>query len=194
MKDKCNQNSLIHQLPAGLLVGDFRTEVFAERQTKKVFLISNGQTLPFNQLDSYKKSQILQNYLSDEVAVKDLSHLSENEALNQYAFCVLGAADSNADFDCDGNLKADDNFICSNNCQCLKWKSKNITVNGIALSKRKIEIIQLLATDLCCKQIADKLCITESTLDTHKSQLFKLFKVHSTTGLIREAINQKIVQ
>lgn len=194
MKDKSNQNSLIHQLPAGLLVGDFRTEIFADRETKNIFLLSNGKTKPFTDLDSQKKSQIMENYLNDDIAVKDLSHLSEEDALKQYSFCLLGAADSNPDFDSDGNLTADDNFICSNNCQCLKWKSKNITINGIALSKRKIEIIQLLATDLPCKQIASQLCITESTLDTHKSQLFKLFGVQSTPGLIREAINQKIVQ
>lgn len=61
------------------------------------------------------------------------------------------------------------------------------------MTNRELEIVQLLASDLCDKQIASKLQITVSTLNTHKSHLFEKFKVHSKSGLITEAFHQKII-
>ena len=77
---------------------------------------------------------------------------------------------------------------------CLKWKSKKIEVDGIALTSRELQVVTLLASDLADKQIASKLNITESTLNTHKSHLFEKFKVQSKSGLITKAFLQKIIQ
>lgn len=126
--------------------------------------------------------------------MEDLKELNQNEAIEQFAFCVYGAADHEPDFDAEGNLQEADNFICSHNCKCLKWESKKITVDGKKLTPRQIEIVQLLASDLPDKAIADELGITESTLNTHKSQLFEKFNVASKPGLIKKAIEQKIIQ
>ncbi|AEW85922.1 MULTISPECIES: response regulator transcription factor [Flavobacterium] len=194
MQDKFNQNELIHQLPAGLIIGDKRTELFGCRKTKKVFSISNGVTKPFKELDNFKKALIFEQLLSDNIALEDLKNLPQEEALEQFAFCVYGDANHEPDFCENGELQKADNFLCSNNCRCLKWQSKSIYFNNKKITVRQIEILQLLASDLCDKQIADKLCISESTLNTHKSNLFKLFEVHSRTGLISKAITNKIIQ
>lgn len=191
---KLTTNPLIHQIPAGLMIGDNATELFGCRETKKVYALSNGKTIPFNQLEPLKRALIFEKLLSDDVALEDLRSLPQNEAIEKFAFCIYGAADHEPDFNEEGELKKADNFICSNNCKCLKWLSKNISVDGNKLTPREIQIVMLLASDKPEKQIADQLDITESTLNTHKKHLFDKFNVHSKSGLITKAIANKIIQ
>lgn len=191
---KFTTNPLIHQIPAGLMIGDKSTELFGCRESKKVYALSDGKTIPFNQLDPTKRALIFEKMLSDDIAFEDLKNLTQSEAIERFAFCVYGAADHEPDFDLEGNLKKADNFICSNNCKCLKWLSKNITIEGNKLTPREIEIVTLFASDKPDKQIADILQISESTLSTHKQHLFEKFNVHSKSGLITKAISNKIIQ
>jgi DNA-binding CsgD family transcriptional regulator len=192
--DKFKQNQIIHQLPAGLLIDDKRTELFGCRETKKVYALSEGKTIPFNELNRFKRAMLFEKLLSDEKAFEDLKNLSQEEAIESFAFCVYGAADHEPDFDEEGNLQSADNFICSDNCKCLKWKSKQIKVDGQKLTLKEIEIVQLLASDMPDKQISHALGICESTLNTHKKNLFVKFGVNSKAGLIIKATQQKIIQ
>lgn len=185
---------LIHRLPAGMMHDDSSTELFGCRTTKKVFAISKGNTISFEKLEPIKRAQIFERLLDDPIAMNDLKNLPQDKAIEQFAFCVFGAADSEPDFCKNGELQAADNFICSDNCMCLKWPSKKITVEGVQLTSRQLEIAHLMATDLCDKQIADKLGICISTLDTHKKLLFEKCNVHSKTALVIKLIDQKIIQ
>lgn len=196
-KDKTNcdiNQKFIHRLPAGILAGDLSTEMFGDRETKKVFALSNGQTISFDEMNPKFRAQIFKKMLNDEKALKSLSHLPEKEAIEHYAFCIYGAADSEADFCKNGILQKSENFICSENCFCLGWHSKKIKIDGQILSPRQLEIVRLLATDMADKQIADKLNICQSTLDTHKKILFEKCGVASKTGLVVKLIEQKIIQ
>jgi DNA-binding CsgD family transcriptional regulator len=188
------QQHIVHQLPAGLLKGDTRTELFGCRDTNRVYAISNGVTLPFSKLLAPMKSMILERLLDDPKAMEDLKGLTQEEAVEKYAFCVFGAADSEADFCNEGKLGAGDNFICGNNCRCLSWESKSINVDGNRLTPREIEIVQLMSTDMPDKHISESLGISISTLNTHKAHIFEKFSVYSKTGVARKAIEQKIVQ
>jgi len=192
--DKFTTNSIIHQIPAGLMIGDTSTELFGCRETKRVFALSNGHTIKFEELDPEKRALIFEKLLSDDAALQDLKHLSHAEAIEKFAFCIFGAVDHQPDFDKNGAIGEADNFICSNNCKCLKWQSKNITIDGNRLTPREIEIVTLLASDKPDKQIADELKICESTLNTHKKHLFEKFNVYSKSGLITKAISNKIIQ
>jgi len=194
MSDKFTKQNVIHQLPAGLLKGDNRTELIGIRETHKVIFMTNGKTKPFATIDPYKKALIFEQMLSDAPAMEALKELSFDEALESYAFCVYGAANAEPDFNENGELQKTENFLCSNNCQCLKWETKNIAINGNKLTPRELEIVKLLASDLADKQLADQLNIKESTLNTHKSHLFEKFQVQSTRGLITKAIANKIIQ
>lgn len=194
MESKSTIKNQIHQIPAGLLPGDKRTEIFGDRKTKKVFFVSNGETFQFKDIEPLKKAQIFEQLLNDDLAFEDLKHLQPEEATERFAFCIYGAADHIADFNENGQLNKADNFICSNNCKCLRWKSKSITIDGIPLTRREIQIVNLMASDLPDKQIALKLKISKSTLDTHKRNLFEKASVQSKSGLITKAINQKIIQ
>lgn len=184
----------VHQIPAGILESDSRTEMFGCRTTKKVFFLESGKSLPFSEMNPLKRSLIFEQLLNDEVAMKDLKNLPLSEALERYAFCVYGSLDSEPDFITPEKLSKSDNFLCSSNCTCLKWKTKNFIVNDTVLSIRQIDILQHLASDLTDKEVAQKLFISESTLNTHKSNLFDIFNVNTKSGLITEAITLKIIQ
>lgn len=194
IKNSDNHQNFIHRLPAGMLAGDLSTEMFGKRETRKVYGVSNGKTVSFNELNPKMRAQVFERLLNDERAMKDLRHLPQTEAIEHYAFCIFGAADSKPDFSEDGVLQQADNFICSDNCVCLNWSSKKITIDGEVLTPRQLQIVKLLATDLCDKQIADKLGISLSTLDSHKKTLFDKCNVASKTGLVIKLIEQKIIQ
>jgi len=189
-----NNQNFIHRLPAGMMSGDLSTELFSDRSSKKVFAVSDGKTVPFKEINPLMRAQIFEQLLNDETALESLKHLDQKAAIEHYAFCIYGAADSVADFCKNGKLQEADNFICSDNCVCLNWKSKKMKIDGEFLTARQFEIAKLLATDLCDKQIADQLNITVSTLDTHKKNLFEKCGVASKTGLVIKLIEQKVIQ
>ncbi|MGK4567808.1 helix-turn-helix transcriptional regulator [Flavobacterium sp. 3HN19-14] len=189
-----SNNQLIHQIHAGALPSDTSTELFACRDSRRVFGVSQGKTVPFNEICATKRAQIFKKLLGDSVAMEDLKHLPETERIEQFAFCIYGGLDHQADFCENGVLKESDNFLCSGNCICRNWPSKKITLNNKRLTAKKIEVLTLLCSDLADKQIADQLQISQSTLDTHKTQLFEIAGVFSKGGLIMAATRDKIIQ
>ncbi len=62
-----------------------------------------------------------------------------------------------------------------------------------ALSKREIEIIRLIASEVSSQDIADQLFISPSTVETHRRNIFKKLDIHSVVALTRFAIGNKIV-
>jgi hypothetical protein len=103
--DKFTTNPLIHQIPAGIMIGDKRTELFGCRETKRVFALSDGKTIPFQELNPSKRALIFEKLLSDEAAINDLKELPQAEAIERFAFCIYGAADHEPDFCENGQLK-----------------------------------------------------------------------------------------
>lgn len=61
------------------------------------------------------------------------------------------------------------------------------------LTNREIEIIRLIEKEMSNKQIADKLFISESTVETHRKNIFRKTKTHSLVGLVKYAYEQKII-
>ena len=195
--DKSNQKNSppqVHRLPAGILPGDFDTELIGDRNTRKVYGLSNGITVPFAEINPALKASIFEMMLNDYPAMADLAGMDGEAALEEFAYCVYGGADHQPDFKADGTPGTADNFLCGTNCRCLNWKSKCIMLNGTPLTTRQLEMTRLMASDLPDKAIAAELGITPSTLDDHKRQLYKKAGVQSKPGLIIEAVNQKVIQ
>jgi len=181
------------RLPAGLLPGDFSLELFGVRETRKVFALSDGSTIPFNKIPPEIKALLFEQMLRDDIAMDDLKDLPHDEALEEYAFCMYGAADSKADFTPDGLPGEAENFICGVNCRCLQWRKKQLTLNGNRLTPHEVRVIHMLASDRPDKQVAAELSIAPATLDTHKNNIYKKGGVQSKAGLITEAINQNVI-
>ena len=61
------------------------------------------------------------------------------------------------------------------------------------LTTREIEIIQLIEKELCNKEIADQLFISERTVETHRKNIFRKTKTGSVIGLIKYAYEHKLI-
>ncbi|MAZ27444.1 MAG: hypothetical protein CL868_10255 [Cytophagaceae bacterium] len=54
------------------------------------------------------------------------------------------------------------------------------------ISERELEVLDLLGKGYSSKEIADKLCISDHTVISHRKNLIEKFKVRNTAHLIRE--------
>ncbi|MDX1938072.1 MAG: response regulator transcription factor [Flavihumibacter sp.] len=62
------------------------------------------------------------------------------------------------------------------------------------LTRREIEIIQLIEKEYNNKQIADSLFISERTVETHRKNIFRKTKTNSAIGLIKYAYEHRLIQ
>jgi DNA-binding NarL/FixJ family response regulator len=67
-------------------------------------------------------------------------------------------------------------------------------VKKYKLTKREIELIQLLKNGLTTKEIAGKLFLSSLTIETHRKNIFRKLEVKNITELIVFALNNHIVE
>lgn len=65
--------------------------------------------------------------------------------------------------------------------------------DNVQLTKREEEIIKLIASEMTNQEIADKLSISLRTVDTHRRNLLQKLGVKNTAGLVRFAIQQRLI-
>lgn len=186
-------------LTCGTLLSDKRIEIFADKETHKVYFKQYGQTFRFVDLPTKYKELYMFKLFKDDEATKQLhkKYSSLDEMLEHFAFCLHGDADIHPDI-VDGNITEAENFRCKPGleCECLKWQSKNITIDGKKLTRYQLELTLALATGkpdkVICLEMANP--ITQSTLDTRKRLLYKFANVHCKAEFVAKAINQKVIQ
>jgi two-component system, NarL family, response regulator LiaR len=74
----------------------------------------------------------------------------------------------------------------------------DFTINGVALeqsgiSKRELEVLQLMAEGCSNQEIADKLFVSLSTVKTHTSNLFEKLDVRRRTQAIEKAQRMQLI-
>ncbi|MCU0396981.1 MAG: response regulator transcription factor [Cyclobacteriaceae bacterium] len=65
--------------------------------------------------------------------------------------------------------------------------------NKMMLTRREIEVLKLIAEGLTNHEIADKLFVSDSTVDSHRKNLISKLNVKNTAALVRTAIENKII-
>lgn len=75
----------------------------------------------------------------------------------------------------------------------LRLLEETPKTNDQLLTQREIEIVRLMAEEYSNKQIADKLFISERTVESHRKNIFKKLDTHSAVGVIRYAISHKLL-
>lgn len=58
------------------------------------------------------------------------------------------------------------------------------------LTRREMEVLQLISKELTTEQIANYLHVSVPTIETHRRNLFRKVGVQSVIGLVKEAIRQ----
>jgi two-component system nitrate/nitrite response regulator NarL len=62
------------------------------------------------------------------------------------------------------------------------------------LTQREIEIVKLIALEYSNEKIAEKLFISERTVETHRKNIFRKTKTKGVVGLVRWAVEHNIVK
>lgn len=65
--------------------------------------------------------------------------------------------------------------------------------NKIELTERELEILQLIVHEKTTKEIAEQLCISEITVETHRSSIMLKLEVRNIAGMVKKSIMQGLV-
>jgi DNA-binding NarL/FixJ family response regulator len=65
--------------------------------------------------------------------------------------------------------------------------------NQPLLTRREIEVLKLIAEGLTNQEIADKLFVSASTVDSHRKNLISKLQAKNTAALVRTALENKII-
>lgn len=63
----------------------------------------------------------------------------------------------------------------------------------LLLTRREIDVLKLIAEGLTNQEIADKLFVSASTVDTHRKSLISKLQAKNTAALVRAALEKKII-
>lgn len=69
----------------------------------------------------------------------------------------------------------------------------NASKNNVELTEREKEILQLIVQEKTTKEIADQLCLSEKTIETHRASLMQKLEVKNIAGMVKKAIMQGLV-
>lgn len=69
-----------------------------------------------------------------------------------------------------------------------RFEKMDADSRAIRLTRREEDILKLVASEFTTREIADKLCVSQKTVETHRAHLFQKLGVRNIAGLVREAI------
>ncbi|MCC6251932.1 MAG: response regulator transcription factor [Bacteroidia bacterium] len=68
-----------------------------------------------------------------------------------------------------------------------------LTCGGVSITDRELDIIKLIAEGLSNKQIAEKLCLSTHTVNTHRKNIMNKLGVNNTAGLVMFAVKENLL-
>ncbi|HVW96227.1 MAG TPA: response regulator transcription factor [Mucilaginibacter sp.] len=81
---------------------------------------------------------------------------------------------------------------CSREVNQTLLKSAHLINDSSELTEREIEVLKLLTNELSSREIAEKLFISERTVETHRKNLLRKTKSTNTVGLVKYAYQHKL--
>lgn len=191
------------QLIAGIRKNDDNIEFFGIRVTKEVMFMQNGKTHEWKDLKGKAARLMIQAYEEDAAAKQILENLKDDagELVNLpfsrrvelYVYYCWGSLDAQPDIK-NGVLMEPENFRHTQNCISLDFGKKKLTINGQALKKREIIMIDLFGQDEKDLVVAMELGIATPTLNQHKRELYDRAGVNTKPALLLECMRQQIIR
>ncbi len=77
--------------------------------------------------------------------------------------------------------------------EILRSLSNRSEEEGYHLTEREIEIVKLIAQEFSNAEIANKLCISERTVETHRKNIYRKTNTKTIVGLIKYAVEHKLI-
>lgn len=72
-------------------------------------------------------------------------------------------------------------------------KEVQTNVMNVELTEREMDVLKLIAAELTTNEIADKLCISSHTVETHRKNLISKLQVRNSMGLVKYAMQMGYV-
>ena len=107
--------------------------------------------------------------------------------------CNFGMLDNILDIDDDFNFRLEKVFCPMRAGFC---HHENVICNpelSTELSSRELEVAKLLAQELTCEEIGERLFISPFTAENHKKKIFAKLEIHTLASLVNYAYKNKLV-
>jgi len=90
-------------------------------------------------------------------------------------------------------------FFCGKVLEALAEKDQesfnaSFSCQAVNISSRELEIIRLIAEGFTNKEIADKLCLSNHTVTTHRKNIMNKLGINNTAGLVMFAIKENLIE
>jgi DNA-binding NarL/FixJ family response regulator len=76
---------------------------------------------------------------------------------------------------------------------CESKTTSNAICEGVNLTDRELDIVKLIAEGNSNKQIADILCLSTHTINTHRKNIMNKLSVNNTAGLVMYAVKENLL-
>ncbi|MFN8352849.1 MAG: response regulator transcription factor [Spirosomataceae bacterium] len=91
-------------------------------------------------------------------------------------------------------VAAGDTYFSSEVAMILLSQASSVQQKALAqLSEREVEVLKLIAEGFSSTEIGDKLFISPRTVDTHRNNLIHKLQVNGIAGLVKFAIQHRLV-
>lgn len=71
---------------------------------------------------------------------------------------------------------------------------KGVSCEGIQVTEREADVIKYISEGLSNKQIADKLCLSTHTVNTHRKNIMAKLGVNNTAGIVMYAVKNNLLE
>ena len=103
---------------------------------------------------------------------------------------VLKSADKHELLTAINSVAQGQTYWCVQALSALRFRPQ---VADVKITRREMQVLKLLAQSLTTSEIAEKLCISHFTVDTHRKNLLSKLDVKNTAGLIRYALDHNLI-
>jgi DNA-binding CsgD family transcriptional regulator len=188
----------MQQLPAGVTATDTNAEFFSTapvNQGGKLKGMYQGRFYAFQDLPDRIIQAVSIRYQQDREAHKTFpDEMPYMQKLEQYALCNLGGFDNVPDFDQEGNIRFE-YWDCGMRGKCPHEgkRCKPDCIRKTKLSNREIEIIKVTAEGLSYSEIAERLCLAETTMISHMKNIKAKLNVNKQSEIAIWAYENNIV-
>lgn len=83
-------------------------------------------------------------------------------------------------------------FLCGKISALIKDEEAE-SCDGIVLSQRELEIISMIANGSTNKDIAESLCLSAHTVNTHRKNIMAKLGINNTAGLVLYAVKSNLI-
>lgn len=70
----------------------------------------------------------------------------------------------------------------------------NTSKNKVELTEREKEVLQLIVQEKTTKEIAEHLCLSKKTIETHRANIMQKLEVKNIAGMVKKAIMQGLTE